>query len=150
MIGGVLSWPLAMAMGRRAQVYQTGVPVSPYMRFLPDFPKVHPNATTWKYFRRYAAGTFILCGYTFATYVTDTTNMRDDWYTRPDFKPKPAMVKDNTSFDDVVYQQMLQHNYDQFKLHNSSKDSTLYRLLWARDADWSNDKKSLYKNRVPA
>lgn len=29
MIGGVMSWPLAMAIGRRAQTYTGGVPIVP-------------------------------------------------------------------------------------------------------------------------
>lgn len=120
------------------------------MKCIPDFPKVAPNNTTWKFFRRYSAYTFVTCGFIFATWVTDSSNLADDWYTRPDFKQKAAMVKEPTHIDDAAYQQMLQHNYSKYKIQHQNKSSSLYRLFFARDADWSNDKKSLYQNRDPS
>jgi hypothetical protein len=38
-------------------------------------------------------------GYTFASYMTDSSPLANDWYTRPDFKPFPAMVLNQTSHD---------------------------------------------------
>ena len=42
-IGAALSWPLGVAIGRRMRVYQGGVPIVPYQRFIHDFPKVEPG-----------------------------------------------------------------------------------------------------------
>jgi len=75
-----------------------------------------------------------LGGFTFARYMTDDTAFNNDYYTRPDFKPFPAMVKEPTEYDKEVYEQLLAKNYGQFK---EKKKSTLYRLLWPNHADFT-------------
>lgn len=94
-IGGCwIAWPLAMAVGRRAQVSSGGVPVYPVQRFIHNWPNTHPMRSTWRMFRRYAVYTLVAGGTLFAQQWHTRSYMRNDFYTRPDFAPKAAMVKD--------------------------------------------------------
>lgn len=135
-IGVALSYPVAILVGNRAQRYQGGVPVVPYQRWVDDFPNVTPKRTTWRFFRRYALATSFILGSVFASRMTDNTAMNDDWHTRPDFKPFPAMVKEISDYDDNVYQQLLEKNY--YK-HNGKewKKSPIYRFLNPNYADFT-------------
>ena len=40
LVGGVLAYPLAVAVGRRMRTYQGGVPVVPYQIYFHVFPNV--------------------------------------------------------------------------------------------------------------
>lgn len=95
LIGGALSWPLAMRFGNWAQTYQSGVGVVPYNRWVEEWPVVEATRTVRKFFRRYAYGTVFVSGFVFATYMTDPGKTKNKDYNRPDFKPKAAMVKDD-------------------------------------------------------
>ena len=108
MVGAGLSWPLAVLIGRRGMVSQGGVAAVPIQRWVHDWPNVNPTRTTWKFFRRYSGCTMIVAGYIFARTYTDDSPMKNEYYTRPDLKQKAAMVKEGTSYDPVVYKQMLQ------------------------------------------
>ena len=50
----------------------------------------------------------IAFGYMFARTYTDDSGMNNQYYSRPDLKPKAAMVKEGTGYDPVVYKQMMQ------------------------------------------
>jgi hypothetical protein len=50
--------------------------------------------TTHKFFRRYSLVTMCIGGFALARYMVDDRTLNDQFYTRPDFKPFPAMVKD--------------------------------------------------------
>lgn len=148
-IGGALAWPLAVLIGRRATVSQGGVAAVPIQRWIHDWPNVNPMRTTWKYFRRYSALTMMVVGATYANKYTDDSNMKNQYYTRPDLKQKAAMVKEGTDYDPVVYQQMLQQNYTQYKsnkLGEDKKKSSWYRLFKPLDADFET-KANLYDGR---
>lgn len=106
--GAALGWPIAVLIGRRAMVYQGGVAVIPQQRWVHDWPNVNPTRTTWRFFRRYSLLTCCITGTLFARYFTDDSALKNQWYSRPDLKPKAAMVKEDTSYDPVVYKQMLQ------------------------------------------
>jgi len=55
-------------------------------------------------------------GFTLARYMVDDAPLNDQFYTRPDFKPKAAMVNDTSMYyDDEAYQQLLQQNYRKYK-----------------------------------
>ena len=55
-------------------------------------------------------------GIAFAYYRTDSTSLQNDWYTRPDFKQFPAMIKpEDTEYDPVVMNQLLGHSYGAYK-----------------------------------
>ena len=49
----------------------------------------------------------MVCGSMVANKYTDDSNIKNQYYTRPDLKPKAAMVKEGTDYDPVVYKQML-------------------------------------------
>ena len=44
-----------------------------------------------------------------ATYMSDNSKLRNSWYTRPDFKQKAAMVKDESMiYDEAALKQLYQ------------------------------------------
>jgi len=92
-MGAAVSWPLAILIGRRMTRSQGGVAVVPLQRFVHDHPNVHPMRTTQRYFKRWSFFTMFLCGTLAARYFTDDSMLNNDWYTRPDLKPKMAMVR---------------------------------------------------------
>ena len=94
-LGGALGWPLATMLGRRGQRYQGGVPAIPQNRWIEEHHDVRVGKTTTRLFRKYAFATCFLTGFCLATYMTDTAPLRDADYTRPDFGPKAAMVKEH-------------------------------------------------------
>ena len=49
-----------------------------------------------------------MTGVLFARTFTDDTALKNPWYTRPDLKPKAAMVENDASYDDVVLKQLEQ------------------------------------------
>lgn len=86
---------------------QGGVPMVPNQRWVDEWPNVHPSKTTNKFFRRWAGATCLLGGFAFAKYFANEGTMRNEWYTRPDLKPYPAMVNNITTYEDDINQQML-------------------------------------------
>ena len=148
-LGAAVSWPLAIMIGRRMTQYQGGVAVVPLQRFVHDHPNVHAMRTTQRYFRRWSFGTMFICGTIFARYYTDDSMLNNTWYTRPDLKPKMAMVdiKDQTDYDPVAYEQLLDHAYKKYK--SEPRKSALYRLIWPDSADFT-PKTNLYVGRDPS
>jgi hypothetical protein len=144
-IGGAITYPFAVLLGRRAQTYQGGVPVVPYQRWIDDHPNVHPSRTTNKFFRRYAGVACIVGGYIFGRYMADESILNNETYTRPDLKPFPAMVKERTDYDSEVVQQLIDKNYLTYK-STERKKSPLYRLLWPEHADFT-PKTNSFNNR---
>jgi hypothetical protein len=94
LIGGFASWPLAVVIGRRAMRHAGGVALAPNQRWIHDHPNTSPNRTTLKFFKRYSMATMFVCGFAFAKYMTPWSTMQNGWYTRPDLKPKAAMIKE--------------------------------------------------------
>lgn len=78
----------------------------------------------------------MLGGFAFARYMADDSLLKNEFYTRPDFKPFPAMVKEPTDYDEEVYQQLLTKNYTKYK-NTEYKKSPLYRLLYPNHADFT-------------
>jgi hypothetical protein len=144
-LGATLSYPVAIAIGKRAMVSQGGVALTPRQRWVDNFPNISPNRTTYRFFRRYCLGFMFICGNVMAQYCADATPLKNDWYTRPDLKPKAAMVDDQTDYDDVAYQQLLRKNYGQYKSEERKK-SSLYRWLFNKNADFT-PKTNLFLNR---
>ena len=104
--GAMLGWPLAVIIGRRATTYQGGVGVVPYQRWVHDWPNVCATRTNRKFFRRYSLLTMCVTGTMFARQFTDNTGLKNEWYTRPDLKPKAAMVNDPTDYDPQALKQL--------------------------------------------
>jgi hypothetical protein len=134
-VGAAATYPLALVIGRRAQHYQGGVPAIPVARWVDEWPNVHANRTTNRFFRRYAGVSMVLGGFTFASYMADDSRLNNEWYTRPDLKPKAAMVKDDSMYDSEAYQQLLETNYLKHQKPDAKK-STLYRWLRPGLADF--------------
>merc|ERR1739838_1107893 len=73
---------------------------------LEEYPVVKPAHHARQDFRKYSIAVTLLGGFAFASYMTDN-KIRNEWYSRPDFKPKAAMVNDtSTLYDDKVFAQM--------------------------------------------
>ena len=149
LIGAALPWPIAGLVGRRAMVSQGGVAVAPIQRWVHDWPNVNPTRTTWKYFRRYSLLTMIVAGTCCARTFTDDSPLKNQYYTRPDLKPKAAMVKESHDYDPVAYKQLLQQNYSKYKTNKAGEDykkSGWFRLFRPLDADYET-KVNLYDGR---
>ena len=71
MAGGMLFWPVACMIGKRAKRYQTGVPVVPQQRFIHDFPNVDPTTRARTAFRFNSFWSAALFGFCFAQYMSD-------------------------------------------------------------------------------
>ena len=80
----------------------------PYQRWVHDWPNVDYARTNRKYFRRYAMITCAITGGLFAKTFTDSNALKNPWYTRPDFKPKAAMVEDDDQTYDAIALKQLQ------------------------------------------
>jgi hypothetical protein len=113
MIGGVLTAPFAVWVGRRAQRYQGGVPIVPQQRWVHDFPNVDPGHQTKRTFRWWFLGSCILGGIAFAYATTSTNQKSDPWYQRPDYRPYPAMVPKEDM--DVTQRTALESHYQSFR-----------------------------------
>ena len=136
-IGAVLSWPLACMVGYRAQRYQGGVGVVPYQRWVEDWPNVTETRQAQRWFRRYAFYTCILGGFAMATYMSDNSKLRNSWYTRPDFKQKAAMVKDESMiYDEAALKQLYQQNYNASS-GDEKKKGDFYRVFRPLNADYN-------------
>lgn len=104
-IGFMLTWPLGVVMGRRAQRQDSGVPTIPFNRFKHDFINLDPSS----YARRVFRFTFLKwCsagGVLFAFMTVDGSLIHDEWYSRPDLKPFPAMVPAEaiSDSDKIIY-----------------------------------------------
>ena len=135
MIGGFLTVPLAVWVGRRAQKYQGGVPIIPYQRFVHDFVNLDPGYHTRKTFRWYFFGTCFIGGLSFAYYTVRENIKNDGWYSRPDTRPFPAMVPRESM--DVTERTMLESHYQSFRnkqYAENKKNRTWYRLFFPNDA----------------
>lgn len=141
-VGCLLFWPVAALVGRRAQTYAGGVAVVPYQKFVPSFPNVNPNRTTNKFFRRYSICTSLFCGFFFAKYMTDDSGLKNNWYTRPDLKPKAAMVHENFTYDETALKQLMAQNYGQ----GEERKSFFKRFFNPRTANFET-KVDLYGGR---
>lgn len=119
MIGAAASYPFAILVGKRMMRFQGGVPVFPNQRWIEDWPNVRANRTTNRFFRRYTVLTCLVGGFVLGRVMADDSILNNEYYTRPDLKPFPAMVKDPIGYDKDVYQQLLQKNY------NNRKDDSL-------------------------
>ena len=138
MIGSVLTWPIAVFVGRRAKHYQGGVPVVPslHMRFTHDFVNIEPARAARIFFRWYALGTALLGGFMFAQMtVNPSLKAQNGWYNRPDFKPKAAMVKSIEELE-VSHTSMLQQSFQKHRNLGNEGKGVLYRYFFTQDANF--------------
>jgi hypothetical protein len=133
-VGALLCWPVAAWFGRSNKDLKSGVPAVKFHKVNYDFPNVEAGRNARKLFRFYAFGSAIVLGYCFAHCITDNTQKsQNQWYNRPDLKPKAAMVHD-PQFDHS-HDTMLKGQYN-YNKERKGKASALYRYLFARDADF--------------
>ena len=85
--------------------------------------------------RRYTFLTCCFFGWNIAYKMADSSMRENEWYTRPDFKPYPAMVKqEDMLWDPKVAKQMDQHKYGLLK---GQKDrGNLYRFFFPNNASY--------------
>jgi len=136
-LGSVLAWPLACIVGRRMKVYQGGVPIVPYQRFIHDFPNLEPAHRARKTFRNWSLATTVALGFVFARYTVNQEQVLNPWYTRPDLKPFAAMVKNEA---DVTEHTMKLNHYNSYKSKlagEERKRSAWYRYFFTKDADFT-------------
>lgn len=96
-MGAILSWPVAVMIGRRMKQTPGGVPAFPVQRLVDDWPNVEPARHARRTFFFWSVGTSMVAGYFFAKWYCDGTGALNVWHNRPDLKPHAAMVDD--SFD---------------------------------------------------
>ena len=88
-------------------------------------------------------------GYCLAHYMTEHGRFQNRDYARPDFKPKAAMVKDQSMlYDDKVVEQMNSAYKGGEDKMNKGK-SPWYRLFRPRDANYET-RKTPYTGQNPA
>jgi hypothetical protein len=137
-IGALLTWPLAVLVGRRWKRTQGGVPAVPFQRFIHDFPIVEPTYMARRSFDWGFRLTCISGGLMFAFMTTDKRQMSNPWYNRPDLKPYPAMVPQKDL--DITQKTALFAHYQSNRNTSYSSDvkrRTWYRVLFPNDADYS-------------
>jgi len=135
--GAALGWPLATRLGRWAQTNPGGVPVTPHHRWMEDNFVVEAGYTTRKAFRRWAGLTMICTGYLMASYMSNPMIFNNRDYTRPDFKPKAAMIKDDSMLHDPTAVRQMQVAYTDVEFDPVNKrKSSLYRLFFPQDANY--------------
>jgi hypothetical protein len=116
-----------------------------------DVPNVNPLATAMKRFRVGYYGTRFLGGYALYRLFRDRSALRDDYYTRPDFKPKAAMVPES-NYDkraEAQVRQLYSPWYFFFGINYDHKTSWFKRLFNPNDADFT-PKIDLYRPRENA
>ncbi len=112
-LGSLLTAPFAVWVAKRAQRFQGGVPIVPYNRLVHDFVNLDPGFLTRKTFRLYFFTTCAIGGYLFATYTVKNNQKSNEWYTRPDYKPFPAMVPKEQM--DITERTMMEAHYQSFR-----------------------------------
>ena len=146
----VLLWPAAILMGRRARHYQGGVPVVPYQRFIHDWPNMKPGHQSQKWFWRYFSGTLVIGGGLIAYFITNDDMLKNNWYTRPDLRPFPAMVENPTEYDKDQFDQVMQQNYHKFRDHRDKEEGfkkSLFKRFFAAQTANFNTQVNLYHDR---
>ena len=122
----------------------------PYQRICEEYPVVRPNHHAKKFFRRYSIGLTITGGLFAAYFMPDDNKLRNEWYTRPDFKPKAAMVKDESMiYDKQVMTAMKSTNYNE-NAADERKKGSLYRFFRPLNADYNTvDNNYIGRNGQP-
>mmetsp|Transcript_17467 Transcript_17467/g.12471 ORF Transcript_17467/g.12471 Transcript_17467/m.12471 type:complete len:211 (-) Transcript_17467:72-704(-) len=144
--GSVLAWPIGVFIGRWSKKNAGGVPVVPYSRYVPDWPNVNPTAKSSRNFRLFSLATCLLGGFLFAKATTNPERTTNVWYNRPDLKPFPAMVKQESDVTEDSAKKQLYYSYRLKKRAEERKKSTLYRFLFPLDADFEVRENPYAKN----
>jgi hypothetical protein len=137
-LGALIFWPIAIKIGRRAQIHgATGVPSVYYPKIFADFPNNGPHTHAKRFFNLYAYGSSLMAGYFFASLTTSSDLLFDEYWSRPDFKAHPAMV---TNGEDELVKQMREQIYAKERAQKTMGDfkrSAWFRTLFPGWADFS-------------
>lgn len=133
-IGALVFSPLAIFIGRRMRVNPTGVQRVYFPRNMHRFPIADPEQLARRYFYTGFLGTCILGGVLFGNKFTQDLT-KDEYYSRPDLKPFPAMVEDTEDIAKAkkeLYETT--YGYRNEELH---KRGFFYRLFRPSQADYN-------------
>ena len=138
MVGAAFISPLAIAVGRRFRVTSGGVPKIYYPKNYHLFPNVNPDHTPKNRFKIGFYGTLFLGGY--LTMLFWTPNVwKDEYFSRPDFKPTTPMVEDSEDLKkakEEFYSSLYLRESTQ-KKRRIFRQSPLYRLFRPNSADYN-------------
>ena len=137
LIGGLLFWPLGVMVGRRMKRTQFGVPLpATNTRMIDSFINVEPSRVARETFGFWSVLTCIAGGYLFARQTVDPNEINSNqWYTRPDLKPYPAMVKQDE--DDVTRLSLERALYDKRRNTGDENKGLLRRYFFPSEADFT-------------
>ena len=134
-IGATLIYPVSCAVGRWNKTTSGGVPRYPITRFEPKFPNTEPLQQSKIVFRKYSVLTSLAFGVLFAKLMANTDGLKNEWYSRPDFKPYPAMVKKEGIVKDQ--EEILMQKLYPWRYKSNYKQSSWFRFLFPESADWT-------------
>lgn len=112
-----------------------GVPAFPINRFVHNWQNVQPYQQSKIVFRKWSVLSSLAVGYVYAYFMTDMSSLRNEWFTRPDFKPYPAMVKKEGLVkmqEDFMMEKLYPWRYGW-----DLKRTPFYRFFFPERADWS-------------
>ena len=140
LIGFMLTWPLGVVVGRWVKSTSMGTPLVPLNRFKHDFINLDPSVHARKLFRRSFFATCCVGGIAFAYSTINTNFLRDDWYSRPDLRPFPAMVpRDHLDPSERLVFESHYVRYRNEKAKENRKNKTWYRILFPLEARYDTD-----------
>lgn len=115
----------------------TGVPSVPYNNAVHDFINLDPTYHARRLFKRNFFKWGSIGGLLYAFYFTNPFLIRNEWYTRPDLKPFPAMVpQESLSESDKIIMETYYKKYRAEKEAANRKNSTWYRVLFPNAASY--------------
>ena len=94
MIGTLLSWPLAVFVGRSYRRGTSGVPRVKQGRHNQMFFNLHPQFRSTRQFWIGFMLASVPVSWIYACMHTSSDYRSNEWYTRPDLKPKKVMVEE--------------------------------------------------------
>lgn len=138
LLGAILVSPLAIGVGRRLRVTSGGVPRVYFPKNWHMFPNVQPDHNCRNRFRLGFYGTMFLGGYLTMIFWTPDV-WKDEYFSRPDFKPTTPMVEDTPDIQkakDEFYSSVYQREYTD-KKRKILRQTPFYRLFRPNYADYN-------------
>lgn len=140
LFGAVVISPLAILIGRRMRWTSTGVPAYYFPRSWHRFPNLNPDHYAQNYFRLGFYTMIFIGGNISASFLTPRYD-KDEYYSRPDFKPSTPMVEDTEDIKKAK-RELYEKEYG-VRDHEKGK-RLLYRLFRPKQADynvWYHDRR---------
>ena len=123
-------------VGRRMKRTQFGVPLPAVnTRMIDSFISVEPSRVARETFGWWSVLTCVTGGYFFARATVDPNEINSNqWYSNPEFKPYPAMVKQE---DDLTRKSMQGAVFDKRRGAGDERKGTLMRYFFPHEADFT-------------